>query len=264
VTRVLSGAVLIVFAFAVVWFAPAPVLEAVAFVLLCIGVGELVGLARAAGMNVPMWPSLTGAVVTLAVFVLAAPSGARGTTPLQVILMVQVIAMTGVMMAGGRAALATVSAALLPPLYLALPIGALVATRELEGPAPLLLLMLTVVVSDSAQYYTGRLVGRTPLAPAISPGKTVEGAVGGFVGGALFFVAAGAWWLPRLSVAFRAPLGLTIVASGIAGDLFESMLKRSAGVKDSSALIPGHGGVLDRIDALLFAAPVYYIVLHYV
>ena len=76
--------------------------------------------------------------------------------------------------------------------------------------------------------------------------------------------APGEWWLPRFPIAFRVLLGVAIVALGIAGDLFESMLKRSAGVKDSSALIPGHGGVLDRIDALLFAAPIYYLVLKYV
>jgi phosphatidate cytidylyltransferase len=69
--------------------------------------------------------------------------------------------------------------------------------------------------------------------------------------------------MPGIPVALRALLGLAVVAVGIAGDLFESMLKRSAGVKDSSALIPGHGGVLDRIDALLFAAPIYYVFLKY-
>jgi phosphatidate cytidylyltransferase len=125
-------------------------------------------------------------------------------------------------------------------------------------------LMLTVVVSDSAQYYSGRAFGRRPLAPVISPKKTIEGAIGGFVFGASALAAVGAWWLPGVAAGSRALLGLAVVAFGIAGDLFESMLKRSAGVKDSSTLIPGHGGVLDRIDALLFAAPIYYIVLKYV
>jgi phosphatidate cytidylyltransferase len=121
--------------------------------------------------------------------------------------------------------------------------------------------MLTVMVSDTAQYYTGRAFGRRHLAPRISPKKTVAGAVGGFVFGGAVLAVVGAWWLPDAPVALRAALGGTMVALGIAGDLFESMLKRSAGLKDSSTLIPGHGGVLDRIDALLFAAPVYYIVL---
>jgi phosphatidate cytidylyltransferase len=130
--------------------------------------------------------------------------------------------------------------------------------RETAGHKALFLLVLTVAVSDSMQYFTGRALGRRPLAPAISPKKTIEGAIGGFVFGGVFLAVVGIWWLPQMSMALRAAVGVAIVAAGIAGDLFESMLKRSAGVKDSSALIPGHGGILDRLDALLFAAPVYY------
>ena len=133
-----------------------------------------------------------------------------------------------------------------------------------QGPEPLFLLMLTFIVSDTAQYYTGRLLGRRLLAPTISPKKTIEGAVGGLVFGTTVFAAVGAWWLPIVPAAARIAIGLALVAAGIAGDLFESMLKRSVGAKDSSAIIPGHGGVLDRIDALLFAAPVFYIVGHFI
>lgn len=148
-------------------------------------------------------------------------------------------------------------------VYVALPLAALVQIRLLAGPQAVFLVLLTIMVSDTAQYYTGRSLGRRPLAPRISPKKTIEGAVGGFVIATVMFVIVGAWWAPTMSVALRAALGLAIVAVGIAGDLFESFLKRRAGVKDSSNLIPGHGGVLDRIDALLFAAPVYYLVLRY-
>ena len=122
----------------------------------------------------------------------------------------------------------------------------------------MLLLIATVVVSDSAQFYVGRTIGRTPLAPLRSPKKTREGAYGGFVIAPIFLAVAGYYWLPNYPPVWLAALGLGIVMAGIIGDLFESMLKRAAGMKDSGALIPGHGGVLDRIDALLFAAPVFY------
>jgi phosphatidate cytidylyltransferase len=162
--------------------------------------------------------------------------------------------------------LGAVAVVALGTVYIVLPIAALVAMRldiRSGGPGAVFLVMLTVMVSDTAQYYAGRAFGRRRLAPTISPKKTVEGAVGGFVFGTAAFAIVGAWWAPQLPVAARLGLGPIIVALGIAGDLFESMLKRRAGVKDSSSIIPGHGGVLDRIDALLFVAPVYYVVLKY-
>jgi phosphatidate cytidylyltransferase len=158
-------------------------------------------------------------------------------------------------------ALATIAFA---AIYVAAPLASLVAIRLVGGPRAVFLLMITVMISDTAQYYTGRTLGSRPLAPRISPKKTIEGAIGGFVIGTAAFVVIGEWWAVGIPIAARVALGLAIVGLGIAGDLFESFLKRRAGVKDSSALIPGHGGVLDRIDALLFAAPVYYMVLRYV
>ena len=145
--------------------------------------------------------------------------------------------------------------------YVGLPLGMLVSVQAINGPKATLLLIATVVLSDTAQYYSGRTFGRHPLAPTISPKKTIEGAIGGLVFGTLFMALAGPRVLPGLAPVPMAVLGLTIVVFGICGDLFESRLKRDANLKDSSSLIPGHGGVLDRIDALLFAVPAYYLYL---
>jgi phosphatidate cytidylyltransferase len=153
------------------------------------------------------------------------------------------------------------SARFLAPWYIGMPLGMLAAVQALGGARATLLLLGTIVVSDSGQYYTGRAFGRRPLAPAISPKKTVEGAVGGLVLGMMFMMFAGPAVLPSAGLLSLALLGATIVVLGVCGDLFESRLKRIAGVKDSSALIPGHGGALDRIDALLFAVPAYYLYL---
>ena len=126
-----------------------------------------------------------------------------------------------------------------------------------------LLLIVTIIVSDSAQYYTGRALGRRKLAPAISPSKTVEGAIGGLVFGTAAMTLGGLWVFRGVNLWLLLATSVVVVALGMVGDLFESLLKRSAGVKDSSTLIPGHGGVLDRIDSWLFAGPVFYVFTRY-
>ena len=97
-----------------------------------------------------------------------------------------------------------------------------------------------------------------PMAPKISPGKSIEGAVAGLVGGALGALAVRELGLPDLPLLHTLILGVSVAALGIVGDLDESLLKRWAGVKDSGTLFPGHGGMLDRLDSLLFGAPVLY------
>jgi phosphatidate cytidylyltransferase len=149
-------------------------------------------------------------------------------------------------------------------LYLALPLGALAAIRGRWGAEPLFGLLFTVIASDVAQYYGGRGLGRRALSPGISPKKTIEGAICGVAAAAFVLPALGHWWLPGQPWWVLGLLGATIGVLGIAGDLLESLLKRSAGVKDASSLIPGHGGMLDRIDSLLFAGPVYYVFLRFV
>ena len=265
-TRVLSGIVLIVLAVAAVWLSPAWLFLLIAELLIVLACHEFAGLAKASNLPFPTVVSTLAAGLVCASFAQAA-FGGTARVPLDVALMTAFVTLGAMSLPawrGGRDALATAASAIFPCIYFGLPIGALVAIREAAGPQGLFLLMLTVMVSDSAQYYTGRAFGRRKLAEIISPKKTVEGAYGGFVFGAIVLAVVGQWWLPTVPVVLRLLLGATIVALGIAGDLFESMLKRSAGVKDSSSLIPGHGGVLDRIDALLFAAPVFYVVLKYV
>ncbi len=130
------------------------------------------------------------------------------------------------------------------------------------GPWYILFLCAVVWVGDSAAMYIGKSLGRHKMAPAISPGKTWEGAVGGVVGGVCTAVVSARLWLPHLVLWQCVVLGLCISLAAQMSDLGESMLKRYAGVKDSGGLIPGHGGILDRIDSMLFAAPTLEYALH--
>lgn len=130
---------------------------------------------------------------------------------------------------------------------------------DVDAPALLLFVLLLVAVADTVAYATGHAFGRTRLAPAVSPGKTVEGVVGGALAVvALAYICGTMFWgFTAAVLGGWIALALTAGLVSVIGDLNESKLKRVAGVKDSGRLLPGHGGVLDRIDALTAAAPVF-------
>jgi phosphatidate cytidylyltransferase len=175
---------------------------------------------------------------------------------------------------GAGGSLENVAVTALAALYLGGCIGTMVQLRLVRAPAeiggwrglmPLVTLIGTVKLSDICQYAVGRTLGRHKLAPKLSPGKTWEGAVGGIglacvivslvIGTRLFGWAHFEWKSLAVLLAFTA----SIAVAGLIGDLSESMLKRDAGVKDSSAWLPGFGGVLDLMDSLLLAAPMAYL-----
>lgn len=143
--------------------------------------------------------------------------------------------------------------------YFALPIASVFTLRQID-PWVVFLLLAIVWLGDTAAYYVGSRIGRHKLAPVISPKKSWEGAAASF---AIAMIAAVIWSqvrLGRLEIGILVASALTSVAAQI-GDLVESMIKRGSGVKDSGSILPGHGGVLDRLDALLFGAPVLLFVL---
>ena len=253
--RVLSALALLPLVIGTIWFLPWWATLVLAEVVLLLAFREYAALATAYGASLSHGVTVVG---------VAATAVAVAFDVTLVVLMASVLTIGVVSLATGRSGTQTlldVASSLFPLLYLGLPIGALVAVQEFAGREAVVLLLATIMVSDTAQYYGGRWLGRTPLAPAISPKKTVEGALFGLAAGVALMLVIATPGLDRSTVPQRALLGVALVGLGMAGDLFESQLKRGAGVKDASVLIPGHGGMLDRIDSLLFAAPGFYLFL---
>ena len=124
----------------------------------------------------------------------------------------------------------------------------------------LLIALTTIWVADSAAYFVGRWMGRHRISPVLSPSKTLEGYVAGLLAASLACWVAATLALQQWPALTALAIGLTLGAAAVAGDLFESFLKRGAGVKDTSSLIPGHGGVLDRVDSMLWGIPTYHLI----
>jgi phosphatidate cytidylyltransferase len=126
------------------------------------------------------------------------------------------------------------------------------------GPAWIVLLYSSVWAADSMAYYVGKGIGKRKLYAEMSPNKTMEGAVGSLIGGIVGAAVIKATLLAQITILQTVIMGLAVGLSTMIGDLVESMFKRDAGVKDSSHLLPGHGGVLDKLDGVTFAGPVFY------
>jgi phosphatidate cytidylyltransferase len=148
------------------------------------------------------------------------------------------------------------------PLFVAVPLTLLAAMpRDFKSDGPGLVVMTLMFAwwGDTGGYFAGRFLGKRKLYEAVSPKKTVEGATGGLLGSIAGALVASLWYLPRIPVSHSVPLAIVAGVLGQAGDLGESLIKRSTGVKDSGAIVPGHGGILDRVDALLMTSGVVYL-----
>jgi phosphatidate cytidylyltransferase len=168
--------------------------------------------------------------------------------------------------------LLNLSATFLGLLYVSLLFGTLIGIRQLFVPGAsyrrggylVISVLVMIWICDSAAFHVGAPLGKHKLFPRVSPQKSWEGAIAGFVGAVAAAIAAKYLVLTFLSLGSAIAIGAIVGTIGQLGDLVESLLKRDAGVKDSSTLIPGHGGALDRFDSILLVSPCVYLYLHYV
>jgi phosphatidate cytidylyltransferase len=222
-------------------------------------------LARKQQIRPDMVAGFLGAAALFTVFYYVEPGKLPDLLMIEIIIMLLTMGTLAAAMLRGapfEKMIASVGATILGVMYVVLLGGHLVALRV--GFAPQLskhllsFFFLVIMGADTAAYYGGRLFGRHKLAPTISPGKTWEGVAAGMLGSLLLAAGAHYWFFKELPLKFGLPLAAVMNVLSVIGDLTESALKRSVGAKDTAKVLPGHGGVLDRLDSLLFNAPVIY------
>lgn len=257
--RILTAAVLApLFYGTVAWGSP-EAFAALAALAAVLGVLEVATLAERCGGRVHPW--LAAALGAGACVVSLDPERAAPR------LLALTIAVCGGALAqavarpdGGCSAFGSAAATLFAGFYPGVLVSFMVALRaqgEERGRDLVFFVAVAIWASDTAAYYLGRAFGRHLLCPRVSPKKTVEGAIGGVVAAALAAEACRRLFFPEIGAPAWA-VGAALALVGIVGDLAESVLKRGAGVKDTATLLPGHGGVLDRIDSILLAGPAFY------
>jgi phosphatidate cytidylyltransferase len=276
VLRILTAAVLIPIVVALVWWGPLPLLAAIAAVVAILALVEFFALGDGLGFHAfRKWTILCAAGLfyaqysasliethTLSGEISIVRDAAQGAISTDVVFLIFLFGAVGIGLATRRPlheVLPAISISSAGLLLIALPFSYIVRVDEIEGTGRQLVLFTLVLiwVGDMLAYFVGRSLGRFPMAPALSPNKTWEGAVANLVGSLL--VAVGYCYLTNADlVSFLLIAGVANIA-GQMGDLIESAYKRGAAVKDSGGLLPGHGGVFDRIDSLILASPVVWL-----
>ncbi len=218
---------------------------------------ELFGLAERQGIHPHRLTGVCGAVLVASSFLAGGPD-------LGLVLAVCAVAAPLASLAGRQnfsEALPSIATTMFGLLFVGLLLGYQVGLRATgggAGPALVFFLLWVVWCSDAVAYFVGSLLGRRPLSPRLSPHKTLEGTLAGLLAAVLAAAAGKAWFLDGIPWPHALALGAVLGAFALAGDLCESLLKRGSQVKDSGGWIPGHGGMLDRTDSLLFTAPILY------
>ena len=268
-TRLLTAAValpILIASIVLPWWFPDTVWIFVALAVLAIGAGlfEFYSLTKTLELKADAGVGYLGAAGLIVSFIFDAPAKAPDLLliALAAFVIIVFITQTFRFQKDFSKLLTGMGVTVLGVMYVAFLGGFLVSTRVGFDPvlSTKLLLFFFVVIfgSDSGQYFSGKALGKHKLAPVISPGKTVEGAVGGLLAAAGFGALSTFLFFPDLPYRLSVPLGIVMAALGMLGDLAESAIKRGAGAKDAASILPGHGGLLDRLDSLLFNAPVLY------
>ena len=268
-TRLLTAAValpILIASIVLPWWFPDTVWIIVALAVLAIGAGlfEFYSLTKTLELKADAGVGYLGAAGLIVSFIFDAPAKAPDLLliALAAFVIIVFITQTFRFQKDFSKLLTGMGVTVLGVMYVAFLGGFLVSTRVGFDPvlSTKLLLFFFVVIfgSDSGQYFSGKALGKHKLAPVISPGKTVEGAVGGLLAAAGFGALSTFLFFPDLPYRLSVPLGIVMAALGMLGDLAESAIKRGAGAKDAASILPGHGGLLDRLDSLLFNAPVLY------
>ena len=245
-----------------------PLFVALAAAALVLGLYEFYVLARKKDIKPDIAAGYLGGAAIFTIFYFASPFPGTERLDVQTILLVILLLVVATLIAATlRGApydkmISSTSATILGVLYVVLLGSHLVAVRtgfpHALAADLLSFFFLILMGADIGAYYVGRAMGKHKLAPKISPGKTWEGVVGGVLAALILAAVSHYWFFPELPLKFALPLAAVMILLGILGDLTESALKRGAGAKDAANILPGHGGILDRLDSLLFNAPLLY------